>query len=228
MKKTIITAFTLLSVLIANAQINKGAKALGFNLAANYNLNKSSNERNSNTSATETTRNTLGFAVQPVFEYFVVTNLSLGVGLNYSINTINEKTTLGTNIYDYNYNFKNYGLQVQFKKYWFATNKIAFTLTPAIAASYIENSYVQSNNFGSPEFKGNSDYWQYGIGGNLGAAFFIKQNLTIEGQTNFFSYSYSPETSKTNITNNIAVSFIPTNLSLGFKFIFGNKTNNVN
>ncbi len=228
MKKTIITAFTLLSVLMANAQINKGAKALGFNLAANYNLNKSSNERNSNTSATETTRNTLGFAVQPVFEYFIGKNLSFGVGLNYGINTINEKTTLASNTYDYNYNFKNYGLQVQFKKYWFATNKVAFTFTPAIAASYIENSYVQSNNFGSPEYKGNSDYWAFSLGGNLGAAYLIKPNLMIEGQTNFFSYSHSPETSNTNITNNIAVSFIPTNLSLGLKFIFGNETNNVN
>lgn len=225
MKKTIITAFTLLTVLMANAQINKGTKALGFNLAAIYNSNKSTKESTFNTSGYEMNRTTQGFAIQPVLEYFVGKNLSFGIGFNYGINLVNEKNTFGTSTSSSDYNLKNYGLQVQFKKYWFATNKVAFIFTPAIAAIYNDNTYENTSNNGLTD-KNTFNYWQYGIGGNLGAAYFIKQNVILEGQTNFFSYSFNSESSLISSTKNTAISVIPTNLSLGFKFIFGNQNIN--
>lgn len=225
MKKTITTAFTVLSVLIANAQINKGTKALGFNLAANYNVNKSTKASTFNTSGYEMNRTTQGFAIQPVLEYIVGKNLSFGICFNYGINLINEKNTFGTSASSSDYNLKNYGLQVQFKKYWFATNKVAFTFTPAIAAIYNDNIYENTSNNGVVD-KNKFEYWQYGIGGNLGAAYFIKQNLMLEGQTNFFSYSFNSESSLISSTKNTSISVIPTNLSLGLKFIFGNQNLN--
>lgn len=96
-----------------------------------------------------------------------------------------------------------------------------------MASTYNESSYAQSNNIGLTEYKGNSEFWGFSFGGNVGAAYLIKPNIMIEGQTNFFSYSLTPEDAKTGSSNNLTISVIPTNLSVGFKFIFGNTANSV-
>lgn len=224
MKKTISTAITLLAFFMANAQIQKGATALGFNLAAIYSVNKFSNSMNSSYSQTNTSQ---GFTIQPFFEYFVKTNLSIGITLNYSNNLINTNTNFNPNSSYSEFNLKNYGLQVQLKKYWFATSKVAFTFTPAIAALRNDNFY-ENGSSNAPKYTSTDNYWQFGIGGNLGAAYFIKKNVMVEGQTNFFSFSYRPEVNQNSSTRSHTISIIPTNLTLGFKFIFGNKVNNVN
>lgn len=223
MKKTISTAITLLAFFMANAQIQKGATALGFNLAAIYNVNKFSNSMNASYSQTITNK---GFALQPFYEYFVSKNLSFGIALNYSNNFINNNTNFNPNTSYSEFNLKAYGLQVQFKKYWFATKKVAFTFTPAIAALYNDNFYENGSSNASKNISSDS-YWQFGVGGNLGAAYFIKKNVMVEGQTNFFSYSYRPEVNQNSSSNNLTISVIPTNLTLGFKFVFGNNANNV-
>lgn len=222
MKKTITTVFAVLSVLIVNAQINKGTKALGFNLAAIYNSNKFSNSNNLSYSQTSTNK---GFAIQPFYEYFVSKSLSFGIALNYSNNSINTNTNFSSSTNYTDYNLKSYGLQVQLKKYWFATTKVAFTFTPAIAAMYNDNFYENGSSNASKNISSDS-HWQFGVGCNLGAAYFIKQNIMIEGQTNFFSYLIRPEDAKTSSSNNLTISVIPTNLSLGLKFIFGNQNIN--
>ncbi len=226
MKKSILTSITVLSFIITQAQINKGAKALGFNLAATYNIDKSSSPGSFNSSNIELTKTNKVFAAQPFYEFFVGKNLSFGIGFNYGIVLSNEKLSIGTNFNSLDNSLNTYGLQFQFKKYWFATNRIAFTLTPALTSSYNESSYVQSNNIGFNEYKGNSDFWTFSFGGSLGAAYFIKPNIMIEGQTNFFSYSIRPEDAKTSSSNNLTISVIPTNLAVGVKFIFGNKASN--
>lgn len=226
MKKTISTVIIGLSFFMAHAQIGKGATALGLSLAATYNVNKSTRASTFNTPNYEVSRTTQGLAIQPFLEYFVGKNLSFGIGFNYGINLISEKNTFGTSTSKYDFNLKSYGLQVQFKKYWFATKKIAFTFTPAIAALY--NDIINENTSSNGIIDKNTiDYWGYGIGVNLGAAYFIKHNIMVEGQTNFYTYYYTPETSQINYSSNYTISVIPTNLSLGLKFVFGNKANSV-
>lgn len=219
MKKTISTVIIVLSFFMANAQIERGAKSLGFNLAAIYENYKSGSSNNSSYSQTST--NT-GFAIQPFFDYFVGKNLSLGIALNYSNNFVNNNSTNSTFTSNSNSNLKSYGLQVQLTKYWFASNKVAFTFRPAVASLYFDNIYEYTGS-NVPTEKNSSSFWQHGIGGNVGVAYFIKKNVMVEGQTNFFSYIYRPVSNSSNLT----ISIIPTNLTLGFKFIFGNKANNV-
>ncbi|MFA9214373.1 MAG: hypothetical protein ACEQSR_11090 [Candidatus Methylacidiphilales bacterium] len=221
MKKTISTAITLLAFFMSNAQIQRGATALGFNLAATYNVAKSS----SPSSNFEFTTTTKVLAAQPLAEFFVNKNLSFGIGLNLSALIRDQKLEFGNNLNENNNSTYSYGLQVQLKRYWFATKKIAFTFTPAIAASFNENSFVQKDNFGGISFKGNSEFWGFSFGGNLGAGYLLKPNLMLEAQTNFYTYYYSQEES--NKVNNYVISLVPNNLTLGFKFIFGNKAKNV-
>ena len=117
-------------------------------------------------------------------------------------------------------------MQVQLTKYWFASNKVAFTFKPAIASLFFDNIYEYTGS-NAPTEKNSASFWQHGIGGNLGVAYFIKKNVVVEGQTNFFSYSYRPGATQVSNSSNLIISIIPTNLTLGFKFIFGNKANNV-
>ena len=210
MKKTIVTVITSIALLSANAQIEKGTNALGLNLVAIYN----------NNFTTYQTNNTLGLKVQLVFDHFIAKNLSLGVALNYGIIQSNFVYTSGTYTDNNEINIQNYGAQIQLKKYWFATNKVAFTLTPVLSSYYNETSFASYNNNGS---KGSNNYnnWTHSANCNIGASYFIKQNLTIEAQTTFLNYSFTPERNNFGNTNNFDLFIVPSNLLLGVKFIFG-------
>lgn len=100
---------------MANAQIGKGATALGLNLAATYNINKLSSPGSFNSSNNELTKTTKVFAAQPLAEFFIGKNLSFGIGFNYGIILTNEKLSLGTNFNSLDNSLYTYGLQIQLK-----------------------------------------------------------------------------------------------------------------
>jgi hypothetical protein len=212
MKKTISTAITLLSFFMANAQIERGANTFGVNLGASYIANFNSIQ--SNTS--------MGLKAQPIFEHFIDKNLSLGIGLNYGVNLIYSDYSVAIVSYNTSYNTQNIGAQIQLKKYWFVTNKTAFTLTPIFSSNYNETNVASSYTDGSKSTS-NFNNWVHSANCNIGASYFIKKNLAIEAQTTPFSYSFTPEKSNNGNTNNINLSIVPNNLLLGFKYFFEKK-----
>lgn len=212
MKKTFAVVVILLTLLKANAQIEKGTNSIGVNLVASYIANFNSIQ--SNTS--------MGLKAQPIFEHFIAKNLSLGVGLNYGVNLIYSDYSVAIVSYNTSYNTQNMGAQIQLKKYWFVTNKTAFTLTPIFSSNYDETNVNSSYTDGSKSTS-NFNYWVHSANCNIGATYFIKKNLAIEAQTTPFSYSFTPEKSNNGNTNNINLSIVPNNLLLGVKYFFEKK-----
>ncbi|MFZ4549350.1 MAG: hypothetical protein ACOYN4_18030, partial [Bacteroidales bacterium] len=218
--KTIATIITLFSLLSAKAQIEKGTNALGANLGASYNLQL----------VKESSYQVLSLSVQPVFEHFIAKNLSLGVALNYGIaqsyynSTSTYNYTVTTN--NSENNTQNFGAHIQLKKHWFATNKIAFTLTPLLSTYYNETNATYSFSNGQ---KGTFNYnnWIHSANCNMGAMYFIKQNLAIEAQSTFFSYSFQPESDDFGNVNAFRLSIIPNNLMIGVKLFFGKENSKI-
>lgn len=220
--KTIATVITLFSLLSANAQIEKGTNVLGANLGASYNLEL----------VKETSNHILSLKVQPVFEHFIAKNLSLGVALNYGVNQQDYYSTSTFNnvVSDSKteINKQNFGAHIQFKKHWFATNKIAFTLTPFLSTYYNETNVLGTNNNGQiSTYTYNYNNWTHSAKCTLGAMYFIKQNLAIEAQSNFFKYSFTPEKNNSGNLNDFSLSIIPNDLLLGVKFFFRKENSNI-
>lgn len=210
MKKTIATLLTVITFLSTSAQIEKATNSIGLNLGAIYNNNNSTYQNIYD----------FGLNTQPVFEHFIDENLSLGLALNYGIRQSYSNNTFNSNNNNSEYNFQNFGAQIQLKKYWFATNKIAFTFTPVLSLYYYETNSTSSTNNGSKSTN-NYNNWIYNANCNLGALYFIKQNLAIEAQTNFINYSFVPENSNLGNISNFSLSIVPSNLMLGVKFFLG-------
>lgn len=214
MKQTLITMMCLLAFTGTKAQIEKGSSALTLNAGLGFNYNS----QNSYSS------NSIRLTAQPVFEHFIDRNLSLGAFARGSFDFYNseDKSSFSTSSSKYNSYVQTYSLGLQLKKYWFAGTKVAFTASPQLAANYYELNST-SEYAGGGKSTNNFKYWYYSAGLNLGALYFITPNVAIEAQTNFINYSYYPENSNINERYNITLLALESNLTLGIKYILGNK-----
>lgn len=215
MKQTLITLLCLLAFTCTRAQIEQGSTAIGMNAGLGFYLNKDDFQSG----------NTFRVTAQPVFEYFVAKNLSLGAAVNCNFQFQTDDYKSGFTNYTYKSYVQTYGLGIQLKKYWFASPQIGFTATPQIVSSYYEsnNSYEYANFLNNTTY--NSHYWYHSAMLNVGAVYFVRPNLAIEAQTNFINYAYYPgsPSSSNNERHTFTVLAFQSSLTVGVKYILGNK-----
>ncbi|MES2654293.1 MAG: hypothetical protein V4620_01830 [Bacteroidota bacterium] len=216
MKQTIITLLCLLIFTGSKAQIEKGSIALGLNAGLGFTYDSDKYQSN----------NSFRISAQPVFEYFIANNLSLGAAVNSSFQFSNSEYTEYTLI-PYSYKSDNYrqtySLNILLKKYWFASPQIGFTVSPQLASTYAEENASNTNDNRTTTY--NTNYWYSSAMLNVGAVYFVRPNLAIEAQTNFINYSNYPgsPSSNNNERHSFSVLAFQSSLTLGIKYVFGKK-----
>lgn len=218
MKKTIIVLMSVLAFTSSKAQIEKGSNALGINAGLGFGLSSAKDQSN----------NIFQINIQPVFEHFVATNLSLGASINAGFQFENYENKYSVSPYKSSSYIQTYGFAIQLKKYWFASPKVGFTLSPQLATTYYESNSRTDNSFSNTYYTYSYNYWYHSAMLNFGALYFIKPNVAIEAQTNFLNYSYFPEKSNNSNEQHVFTALAFQNsLMVGVKFILGNKGDSV-
>lgn len=201
---------------ISQAQIQKGSMSLSIGIGGS--LGGFKDEIYSSTDYT------INF--QPIFEYFIKKNLSMGVIGNGSFrlrrNGIKWTPTLMGISEDY---IQNYALGFQCKKYFVLNGKMLFTLSPQYTANYYESNRRDYNYYNPSQTSRNfnANYWFHSALLNIGALYFVKSKIALEVQTNFLTYSFWPASSNFRETNSFSVLAFQNNTTFGIKYIFGGK-----
>ena len=215
MKKTLIVALSIFTFINSKAQIEKGSNALSINAGAGFGLSSTKDQSS----------NIFQINVQPVFEHFVATNLSLGAAINGGFQFENYENKYSVSPYKSSYYIQTYSLSIQLKKYWFASPKIGFTLSPQLANTYYELNSRTDNSFSNTYYTYSYNYWYNSAMLNFGVVYFIKPNVAIEAQTNFLNYSYYPE--RSNNQHVFTALAFQSSLMVGVKFILGKQKENL-
>ncbi len=218
MKKTLIIVLSLFAFINSKAQIEKGSNALGINAGVGIGLSSTKYQSS----------NIFQINVQPVFEHFVATNLSLGAAITCGLQFENYENNFSVSPYKSSYYTQNYAFALQLKKYWFTGSKIGFTASPQLATTYSESNNHYNNLYNGSTNTSNYNYWYHSAMFNFGAVYFIKPNIAIEAQTNLLNYSYFPD--KSNSSNDQHVFTLlafQNSLTVGVKYIWGNNKSEV-
>lgn len=213
-KSIVVTVLALSMGLMAQAQIEKGSQSIGSTLEGGFNSYKP-NETQSSYSLTG--------RVEPTWEHFVNTNLSVGIGLGYKIDySASEynpsspisypRSSSGTT--------QTFNLALSLRKFWFVHPKVAFYLQPKLSSFYYDVvNYSKNDNPVIPanqrETYSYSNYWLHTATLSAGVSYFAKPQLAIKVQSLVTQYS------RDNERNSLTLIYPTLNLLFGVDYYFG-------
>jgi hypothetical protein len=120
-----------------------------------------------------------GYKLEPTYEFFVNTNMSAGIGVNYSNLNITE-----TSYYSKEQN--KYGASLYFKRYYTIYPKVLFYLMPQISINSGSYKYVSSTST-SATYSYDFSYNSFSI--NCGASYFIRPSIAVNLKVNTFQFA---------------------------------------
>lgn len=213
-KSIVITVLAFSMGLMAQAQIEKGSQSIGSTLEGGFSTYKP-NETQSSYSLTG--------KVEPTWEYFVNTNLSVGIGLGYKIDYNASEYNQGSPIsYPRNSSSttQTFNLALSLRKFWFVHPKVAFYLQPKLSSFYYDlANYSKNENPVIPanqrEVHSYSNYWIHNATLSVGVSYFAKPQLAIKVQSLLSQYI------RDNERNSLTLIYPTLNLLFGVDYYFG-------
>jgi hypothetical protein len=178
------------------AQIAEGKMAVGVNLSGDY--EKYQLETPYATPVYKADIWDWKLVANPYFNYFVKDNLSIGIGLNYSIDQeIENGNPLAANGYTSKSRKSDhlFGLGLFITKYWFVAPKWALYLQPMLSPIYFMRTYYRKIEDPSYSVKESesilySGYWQYKANMNFGLFYFIAPKIALQTQIEVIQFTY--------------------------------------